>query len=121
MPVEFHLAGVSTQWMCCPKCGHIQRRSRVDRCWECRHQFLNYKFVPAGGCLLVIDERPYKKCDNPLCDRQTTAMYCCGACATAHEDGFEIHEDGPLGHSTSCNDRHAERGPWKAHKPSLIL
>jgi len=61
-------------------------------------------------------EQKYKKCNNPLCDRQTSkgTQYCCAACATAHEDGFEIHPDGPLGHSEGCNKRHAERGPFKA-------
>lgn len=49
-------------------------------------------------------------CRNPLCDRRTTALYCCGSCATAHEGKYEIHESGPLGHSDACNQRHAERG-----------
>jgi hypothetical protein len=43
------------------------------------------------------------------CDRKTTAAYCCGPCADASERHYEIHEDGPLGHTTSCNDRHALR------------
>ncbi len=48
-------------------------------------------------------------CTNPLCERQTTALYCCGPCDVAHAKRYEIHEDGPLGHSESCNARHAER------------
>lgn len=48
-------------------------------------------------------------CENPLCDRQTTAMYCCHGCDQAHAGRYEIHEDGLLGHSAGCNERHAER------------
>lgn len=43
------------------------------------------------------------------CGRKTTAAYCCGPCADASERHYEIHEDGPLGHTASCNDRHARR------------
>jgi len=56
-----------------------------------------------------------KKCTNELCDRaiKTWTAYCCEACAQAHEGGYEIHEDGLLGHTPSCQDRHAERGPFR--------
>lgn len=61
-----------------------------------------------------IETDPYllKPCDNPLCDRKTTkgVLYCCGACGSARTGGYEIHEAGPLGHSPSCNERHAVRG-----------
>jgi hypothetical protein len=55
-----------------------------------------------------------KKCDNELCDRavKTWTAYCCEACAQAHEGHYEIHEDGPLGHRPTCEERHAERGPY---------
>lgn len=50
-----------------------------------------------------------KLCDNKLCMRLTTCMYCCGQCDYADQQKFEIHEDGPLGHSISCNERHERR------------
>lgn len=52
-----------------------------------------------------------KACDNPLCERQTSAgaAYCCDGCSRAHEGRYEIHEDGILGHSAGCNERHAQR------------
>lgn len=52
-----------------------------------------------------------KACDNHLCDRLTSsgAAYCCHRCGLAHERHYEIHEDGPLGHTTHCTQRHAER------------
>ena len=55
----------------------------------------------------------FKPCNNPLCDHQTSAgaAYCCNSCSLAHEKGYEIHEDGILGHAPSCLERHAERGP----------
>ena len=53
--------------------------------------------------------RPLKPCDNPLCDRKTTAMYCCAPCDRAHAGRYEIHDDGPLGHSDVCTERHIER------------
>ena len=57
----------------------------------------------------------FKKCNNPMCNRQTKTgtHYCCAACAQANEDSYEIHPDGPLGHSLGCNERHTARGPWK--------
>lgn len=62
--------------------------------------------------------RPYwfitdlHRCGNKLCDHQVRgALYCCWACGNADEHRYEIHEDGPLGHSTDCMARHAERGP----------
>lgn len=50
-----------------------------------------------------------KKCENPLCDRLTTAVYCCHQCDLAHERKYEIHENGPLAHSETCNTRADER------------
>lgn len=50
-------------------------------------------------------------CTKPDCDRLTTATYCCGPCSAADEEGYEIHPDGPLGHTASCNQRYRERGP----------
>jgi hypothetical protein len=53
--------------------------------------------------------QPLKKCDNPECNRRTTAMYCCGSCNQAHQNHYEIHESGVLGHSEGCDERHRER------------
>ena len=52
-----------------------------------------------------------KKCDNPECSRlvRKGVEYCCAPCRQAREDGYEIHESGPLGHSEGCNRRHEER------------
>lgn len=50
-----------------------------------------------------------KKCNNPECNRQTTADYCCAPCRQAHNDHYEIHENGILGHSEGCDERHKER------------
>jgi hypothetical protein len=63
-----------------------------------------------------------KKCDKPDCPRVVPigVLYCCGACSYA--DGnfgkgekFDMagYEGTPLGHSESCDKRHAERGPWE--------
>lgn len=54
------------------------------------------------------------KCETPDCLRLVGAAsaHCCRACALAAEGGYEIHEDGPLGHSRWCDERAAERGPW---------
>jgi hypothetical protein len=56
-----------------------------------------------------------KKCTNSLCDRavKSWTAYCCEPCAQAQEGRYEIHEDGPLGHTLSCQARHAERGPFR--------
>lgn len=61
-----------------------------------------------------------KKCNNGLCDRQTKKgiVYCCAACAQANEGHYEIHPDGPLGHSESCDQRHDERGVWPTGEKS---
>jgi len=48
-----------------------------------------------------------KKCDG--CDRLTTADYCCAMCGRAAAQGYEIHEDGPLGHSDTCDERNRQR------------
>ena len=57
-----------------------------------------------------------KKCTNELCDRavKTWVAYCCEPCAQADEGHYEIHETGsPLGHTSYCETRHAERGPFR--------
>jgi hypothetical protein len=48
-------------------------------------------------------------CKTPNCPRLTTAEHCCGACATAREGRYEIHESGPLAHSEACDERHRRR------------
>jgi hypothetical protein len=62
----------------------------------------------------------YKQCTNPLCDRKikTSVAYCCYPCSKAHEDGYEIHEEGILGHTRDCNERHKDRGPYDPLKDS---
>lgn len=57
----------------------------------------------------ALDDYSLRKCRNPLCDRRTTAAYCCHACDLAHQGRYEIHESGPLGHAESCNTKHKER------------
>jgi len=62
----------------------------------------------------------FKPCINPDCDRWVSPSvadpYCCGSCRTADQgignngQRFEIHEDGPLGHSDFCNSKVEERG-----------
>jgi len=49
----------------------------------------------------------YKSCNNPLCDFivPQSVLYCCAGCNQAHEGKYEIHEDGPLGHGSSCARR----------------
>lgn len=56
-------------------------------------------------------DREVKFCENPLCNRITPVgiLYCCNGCSQAHSGKYEIHEDGPLGHSPQCNERHAAR------------
>lgn len=53
-----------------------------------------------------------KACANELCHARTSrsSLYCCDSCYRADEGGFEIHENGPLGHSASCLARQRERG-----------
>lgn len=66
----------------------------------------------------MLDPEFLRPCKNPLCERVVPAdflgrrqvEFCCSACARAEEDGFEIHEDGPLGHSTGCDER------WEARR-----
>ena len=60
--------------------------------------------------LTTPDGRVLHHCDNPVCNRWTSAFYCCHMCGVAREGKYEIHEDGLLGHSECCNDRFAERG-----------
>jgi hypothetical protein len=55
------------------------------------------------------------RCSNLLCDRMTTAEYCCAPCRTAAEDSYEIHDDGPLGHSDGCNKRNKKRSSSSGH------
>jgi len=52
-------------------------------------------------------------CRKPDCDHlvRSTVAYCCLACARADEHRYEIHDSGPLGHSSECLARHRERGP----------
>lgn len=52
------------------------------------------------------------KCWKPDCMRKIShsVRYCCSPCALADEQKYEIHEDGPLGHSVYCNARRTERG-----------
>ena len=51
-----------------------------------------------------------KKCDNPECFRQVRngVEFCCGPCGTANGK-YEIHGDGPLGHTIGCNERDVQR------------
>ncbi len=51
----------------------------------------------------------FKKCDKPDCDRLVLEgrVYCCHGCMLAAEGKYEIHEDGPLGHSKDCTARQA--------------
>jgi hypothetical protein len=53
----------------------------------------------------------FHACANGLCDRRVKdgVGYCCTPCAVAQQKCYEIHEDGPLGHTTSCAQRHVER------------
>jgi hypothetical protein len=52
-----------------------------------------------------------RKCENPDCQRLVPVgtYYCCTGCDAAHEGCYEIHPNGPFGHSEGCNQRHAER------------
>lgn len=52
-----------------------------------------------------------RPCANELCDGLLAggALYCCAPCALADERHYEIHEDGPLGHTPDCRERQAER------------
>lgn len=52
-----------------------------------------------------------KPCLNPLCDRLVTmsVAYCCHPCGLANEGHYEIHPDGPLGHTDLCEQRRRER------------
>ncbi len=54
-----------------------------------------------------MNEIKYKPCKNPLCDYlvPTSVLYCCGSCDKAHTGKYEIHEDGPLGHTSGCSRR----------------
>jgi hypothetical protein len=51
---------------------------------------------------------PYIKagppCSKPDCREEAMwqSAYCCPSCARADRGRYEIHEDGPLGHSPEC-------------------
>jgi hypothetical protein len=65
----------------------------------------------------MLDPEFLRPCKNPLCDRvvpanflgQRQVEFCCAACAQAFEGHYEIAEDGPLGHSTGCDERWQQR------------
>lgn len=57
-------------------------------------------------------------CLNPACLRKTTAMYCCGSCDRAHQGRYEIHEEGPLAHLPSCDERNRDRGEYTPYGAS---
>lgn len=61
-----------------------------------------------------------RKCANNACDRQVKpiAQYCCLACSRAHGERYELdpYTEGAhwvLCHSEGCEQRHAQRGPWR--------
>jgi hypothetical protein len=56
----------------------------------------------------------YYKCAKPDCFRKIKQgiAYCCYACSLADKGGYEIHEDGILGHSDLCNAHSKERGEF---------
>lgn len=51
----------------------------------------------------------WKHCKNPHCDRRAAHgfLFCCPGCWQANRDGYEIHDDGPLAHTSQCNERHS--------------
>jgi len=52
------------------------------------------------------ERKPIYDCANPACRQKVSwALYCCAGCRLAHEGGYEVHEDGPLGHSDICKGR----------------
>lgn len=57
-------------------------------------------------------------CQNKLCRRKVSAgsAFCCSGCRAADELHYEVHEDGPLGHSEGCDERMAERGEWTQYE-----
>ena len=59
-----------------------------------------------------IADQNFNKCSKPDCFRKVKKgiAFCCHPCSYAAEKKFEIHDDGPLGHTTDCNTRDAERG-----------
>lgn len=60
----------------------------------------------------------YQPCANPLCDGlvRPSVAYCCGSCAKAHDGHYEIHENGPLGHTPGCQEIQAERAALPLHE-----
>jgi hypothetical protein len=62
--------------------------------------------------MMVGDTTQFNKCTKPDCFRKVKPgiVYCCHPCALADEKKYEIHDDGPLGHTPSCNERAVERG-----------
>ena len=57
-------------------------------------------------------------CANQHCDRKVPrgTQHCCFPCRQADLDHYEIHEDGPLGHSEGCKERQAARRPVQAQE-----
>lgn len=58
------------------------------------------------------DTLQFNKCTKPDCFRKVKQgiAFCCTPCSYAAEKKFEIHTEGPLAHTESCNQRDAERG-----------
>lgn len=59
-----------------------------------------------------IADQDFNKCSKPDCMRKVKKgiAFCCHPCSYAAEKKFEIHDDGPLGHTPTCNERDKERG-----------
>lgn len=59
-----------------------------------------------------IADQNFDKCSKPDCMRKVKKgiAFCCHPCSYAAEKKFEIHDDGPLGHTEDCNQRDKERG-----------
>lgn len=58
----------------------------------------------------VITPDDLRPCANHLCRGLVIVGFCCPPCALAAQNGYEIHEDGPLGHSETCMARQRARG-----------
>ncbi len=58
------------------------------------------------------------KCSKPDCFRKVKVgvAFCCHSCSYAAEKKFEIHDDGPLGHTADCNERDKVRGTIGPHE-----
>ena len=89
-----------------------------------RSTHLHYETVLKGTVQMVearrriigdvgpIADQNFDKCSKPDCMRKVKKgiAFCCHPCSYAAEKKFEIHDDGPLGHTAACNMRDAERG-----------